>query len=122
MKSAVVDHEYYEKARKRAKQKRRLYFHFVLFLVGSVFFVVLNKVIKFHPEIDWYVWAIFVWFLLLILHTIDVFVMKRFFDKNWERIETEKLIQKHAKKSEKLEEKLEKSGAFDKFDQLEEKP
>ena len=39
--------------------------------------------------------------------------MNRFFDKNWERIETEKLIQKHNEKIEKLEEKLERSGAFD---------
>jgi len=111
--STSLDHEYYEKARKRTKQKKRLYFHFVLFLVGSVFFVLLNKVINFHPEMDWYVWAIFAWLFLLILHSINVFVMNRFFDKNWERTQTEKLIQKHKEKVEKLEQKLEKSGAFD---------
>ncbi len=110
---ATLDHEYYEKARKRTKQKKRLYFHFVLFLVGSTFFVILNKVIKFHPEIDWYVWAIFAWLVLLILHFINVFVMNKFFDKDWERLQTEKLIQKHKDKVEKLEVKLEKSGAFD---------
>ena len=38
--------------------------------------------------------------------------MNRFFDKNWERLQTEKLIQKHKDKVEKLEVKLEKSGAF----------
>lgn len=108
----TLDHEYYEKARKRTKQKKRLYFHFVLFLVGSVFFVLLNKVIKFHPEIDWYVWAIFVWLVLLILHFVNVFVMNRFFGKDWERIQTEKLIEKHKNKVDKLEVKLEKSGAF----------
>ena len=108
----TLDHEYYEKARKRTKQKKRLYFHFVLFLVGSVFFVLLNKVIKFHPELDWYIWAIFAWLVLLILHFVNVFVMNRFFDKNWERLQTEKLIQKHKDKVEKLEVKLEKSGAF----------
>ena len=109
---ATLDHEYYEKARKRTKQKKRLYFHFVLFLVGSAFFVILNKVIKFHPEIDWYVWAIFAWLVLLILHFINVFVMNKFFDKDWERLQTEKLIQKHKDKVDKLEVKLEKSGAF----------
>lgn len=108
-----LDHEYYEKARKRTRQKKRLYFHFVLFLVGSVFFVILNKVIKFHPEIDWYIWIIFAWLVLLILHFINVFIMKRFFGKEWERIETEKLIVKHKEKLEKLEVKLKKSGAFD---------
>jgi hypothetical protein len=110
---ATLDHEYYEKARKRTKQKKRLYFHFVLFLVGSAFFVLLNKVIKFHPEIDWYVWAIFAWLVILILHFVNVFVMNRFFGKDWERLQTEKLIQKHKAKLDKLEVKLEKSGAFD---------
>ena len=110
-----LDHEYYERARKRTKQKKRLYFHFVLFLVGSAFFVILNKVINFHPELDWYVWAISIWLVLLLLHTINVFVMKRFFGKEWERIQTEKLLQKHKEKLDKLEAKLEKSGAFDKL-------
>jgi hypothetical protein len=110
---ATLDHEYYEKARKRTKQKKRLYFHFVLFLVGSAFLVLLNKVIKFHPEIDWYVWAIFAWLVLLILHFVNVFVMNRFFGKDWERLQTEKLIEKHKEKLNKLEVKLEKSGAFD---------
>lgn len=110
---ATLDHEYYEKARKRTKQKKRLYFHFILFLVGSAFFVLLNKVIKFHPEIDWYVWAIFAWLVLLILHFVNVFVMNRFFGKDWERLQTEKLIKKHKEKLDKLEVKLEKSGAFD---------
>ena len=112
--NTTLDHEYYEKARQRTKQKKRLYFHFVLFLIGSVFFVLLNKVIKFHPELDWYVWAIFAWLFLLFLHTINVMIMNRFFGKEWERIQTEKLIQKHKKKLEKLELKLEKSGSFDK--------
>ena len=43
--------------------------------------------------------------------------MNRFFDKDWERIQTEKLIQKHKEKVEKLEAKLEKSGAFDKLEE-----
>jgi len=113
-----LDHAYYEKARKRTKQKERLYFHFVLFLIGSAFFVLLNKVIKFHPELDWYVWAIFAWLFLLILHWVNVFVMNRFFDKDWERIQTEKLLQKHKEKTEKLEKKLEKSGALDNLEDI----
>lgn len=110
--SATLDHELYEKARKRTKQKKRLYFHFVLFLIGSVFFVLLNKVIKFHPEIDWYLWAILAWLFILLLHFNNVFIMNRFFGKEWERIQTESLIQKHKVKVDKLEAKLEKSGVF----------
>ena len=35
--------ELYEYARKRVKQKKRVYFHFILFFVGSVFLFVVNK-------------------------------------------------------------------------------
>lgn len=107
-----LDHEQYEKARKRTKQKKSLYFHFVLFLIGSVFFIVLNKVILFYPELDWFVWAIFAWLFLLILHFINVFFMNRFFGKEWERTQTEKLIEKHQVKVEKLEKKLEKKDVL----------
>jgi len=113
---ATQAHEQYEKARKRTKQKKRLYFHFVFFLVGSVFFVILNKVINFYPELDWYVWAIFAWLFLFIIHFINVFVMNRFFGKEWERIETEKLIEKHQVKVEKLEEKLDKKNVFNQIE------
>jgi hypothetical protein len=81
-----------------------------LFLIGSAFFVVLNKVIGFRPEVDWFVWAIFGWFFVLILHFINVFVMNRFFGTEWERIQTENLINKHQVKTEKLEKKLDKKG------------
>ena len=105
-----LDHELYEKARKRTKQKKRLYFHFVFFLVGSIFLVVLNKVVKFHEEIDWYVWGILIWLFFLVIHAIRVLVMNRFFDKEWERVQTEKLIQKHEIRVAKLEAKLTKKG------------
>jgi len=39
--------------------------------------------------------------------------MNRFFGKEWERIQTENLIQKHKQKLDKLEAKLEKSGVFE---------
>ena len=104
------EHELYEKARNRTKQKKRLYFHFILFLIGSAFFVVLNKVIGFRPEIDWFVWAIFGWLFILILHFINVFIMKKFFGKEWERVQTENLIKKNEVKIEKLANKLDKKG------------
>ncbi len=110
------NHEIYEKARRRTKQKKRLYFHFVLFLIGSVFFVIFNKFIKFHSELDWYVWVIFAWLFFLIIHFVNVFVRNRFFGTEWERNETEKLIEKHQAKLDKLEKKLEKNEVFKKVD------
>ncbi len=111
------EHELYEKARNRTKQKKRLYFHFVLFLVGSTFFVVLNKVIGFRPEIDWFVWAIFGWVFIVILHFINVFVMKKFFGTEWERAKTENLIKKNEIKLEKLASKLDKKGLINQVGQ-----
>jgi len=105
-------YEIYEKARKRTKQKKRLYFHFILFLIGSVFFVILNKIVKVKPEYDWFVWVIFIWLFFLIIHFINVFVMNRFFGKEWVRIHTEKLTKKHQVKLESLEKSLEKKGTF----------
>lgn len=112
-----LDHELYEKARKRTKQKKKLYFHFVFFLVGSIFLVVLNKVVKFHEEQDWYVWGILVWLFFLVIHAIRVLVMNRFFDKEWERVQTEKLLQKNDRKIEKLETKLVKKGILPKAEE-----
>ncbi len=107
-------HEVYEKARKRTLQRKRLYWHFVLFLVGSVFLIVLNGVLKVGEEQlgDWFVWAILIWLFFWVLHFANVFIFKRFFDKDWERNETEKLVDKHNKKVEKLEKKLINDGVI----------
>ena len=104
-------HEVYEKARKRVQQKKRLYYHFVLFLVGSVFLIVLNLFFKVGEQFgEWFKYAVALWFFLWLLHFMNVFFIKRFFDKNWERIQTEKLIEKHHKRLEKLEKGLVKKG------------
>jgi hypothetical protein len=89
-----------------------VYFHFILFLIGSVFFVVLNKIINLKPEYDWFIWAICIWLVLLTIHFINVFVMNRFFGKEWVKIQTEKLVSKHQVELEKLENNLEKEGDF----------
>ena len=94
-------HELYENARSRVKQKKRLYYHFILFLVGSLLFFVANKLLNFGEDIieNWYLWAILLWFIFLILHGIDVFVTKKFMGKEWERRQTEKLVEKQEMKS-----------------------
>jgi hypothetical protein len=104
-------HKVYEKARKRTQQKKRLYWHFVLFLVGSVFLIILNEVLNVGKEYgDWFVWAILLWLFFWILHLTNVYVFKRFFGKDWERQETDKLVAKHNAKVEKLERKLINEG------------
>nr|MDJ0645875.1 2TM domain-containing protein [Flavobacteriaceae bacterium] len=62
-------HEVYENARKRIQQKKRLYYHFVLFLVGSVFIIVLNLFFNVGEQFgEWFKYVIAVWFFLWILH------------------------------------------------------
>ena len=89
-------HELYENARDRVKQKKRLYFHFVIFLIGSVFLIVLNKLLKLGESLieNWFVWAIFLWLFFLALHFVNVHFMNRFMGKDWERKQTDKLILK----------------------------
>ena len=99
-------HELYENARKRIKQKKRLYYHFIIFLVGSVFLIVINKFIKVWEQYDWFVWAIFIWLFLFILHFINVFITNRFMNTEWERKQTEKLVLKQEVKIAKLEKEI----------------
>lgn len=101
-------HELYENARSRAKQKKRLYTHFILFLVGSVFLILLNKVLKVGEKMveNWFVWAITIWFFFFVLHFLNVFVTNRFMGKEWERIQTEKLVKAQELKIAKLEKEM----------------
>lgn len=103
--------EIYEKARKRIKQKKRLYYHFIVFLIGSLFLIILNTFFKVGSEYgEWFKYAIAAWFLIWIFHFVNVFITNKFFGKEWERVETEKLIKKYKTKTEKLEKKLLKKG------------
>jgi len=112
MSEKIEQHELYENARYRVKQKKRLYFHFVVFLVGSVFLIALNKIFNVGENIvnDWFVWAILLWFFLFILHFINVFVTKRFMNRNWERNQIEKLIKKQELKIAELEKEVVKNN------------
>ncbi|MFD0760675.1 2TM domain-containing protein [Lutibacter aestuarii] len=99
-------HELYENARNRIKQKKRLYFHFVVFLIGSVFLIITNKVLNIGEQYDWFVWAILLWFFLWILHFVNVFFTHPFMGKEWERKQTEKLVHKQELRIAKLEKEL----------------
>lgn len=108
MDSVNEQHQLYENARRRVIQKKRLYIHFVLFLVGSIFFIALNKIFKVGESFlkDWFVWAILLWFFIWVIHFVNVFIFKRFMDKEWERKQTEKLVLKQEIKIAKLEKEI----------------
>ncbi|HEX8576004.1 MAG TPA: 2TM domain-containing protein [Flavobacterium sp.] len=100
-------HEQYEYARRRIKQKKNLYFHFVLFLIGSLFMFAINVLLKIGKPTDWYIWGIIAWFFVFILHFINVYITNRFMNKNWEREQIEKLVAKQQNKLGQLESKAE---------------
>jgi ABC-type multidrug transport system fused ATPase/permease subunit len=100
-------HELYEYARNRIKQKKRLYFHLILLLLGSIFLVVANKLLGFYPDLNWWIWAVTFWFFLFVLHSIKVFITDAFMNKNWERTQIDKLVALQAKKIAKLNADLE---------------
>jgi amino acid permease len=105
-------HELYENARTRVKQKKQLYFHFVFFLIGSVFLIILNKILKIGENFieNWFVWAILLWLFLLVLHFINVHVTNRFMGKDWERKQTEILVLKQEQRILKLEKEIVKEA------------
>ncbi len=105
-------HEIYENARKRTKQKKRLYLHFVVFAVGSVFLFVLDRVFAVGEDYlkDWFIWAILLWSFFWILHFVNVFITKRFMGKDWERKQTEKLVAKQEKRIEEIKKRLERDA------------
>ena len=83
----------FEYAAKRIRQKKRLYAHFVVFLIGSLLMVILNKGLGYGEEFmaDWFIWVILVWFCLLLYHTFTVFITSKFMGKDWESKQLEKL-------------------------------
>ena len=70
-------HELYEYARDRIKQKKGLFYHFVVICLGSLFLFIANKWLGLYPEKTWWTWAVTVWIFLFILHVIKVFAESR---------------------------------------------
>lgn len=103
----LEQHELLENAQKRVKQKKRLYTHFVVFLVGSVFLVLINKILKYGQEYNWFVWAITFWGFLFVLHIFNVFITNKFMGNDWERSQREKLVAKQKQRIAEMEKEIE---------------
>ncbi len=89
----VEQHEYIENAQSRIKQKKRLYFHFVFFVIANIFLFIANKVLNYYNELNWHLWILLLWGFLFSLHFINVFITHRFLGKEWERKQREKLVE-----------------------------
>ena len=99
-------HEQYEYARRRIKQKKRLYFHFVLFVLGSLMLFVAHNFLDSTVVSYWYLWIIMIWLFLFILHFIKIFITDRFMNKDWEREQIDRLVVLQQKKLEQLQSKI----------------
>ena len=100
-------YELLENAQKRIKQKKRLFSHFVIFLIGSVFLILINKILKYGESYDWFVWAIIFWAFLFVLHAFNVFVTQKFMGKDWERRQRELLVNKQKKRIAEIQKEIE---------------
>jgi len=99
--------ELIENAQKRIKQKKRLYIHFVIFLIGAIFLIVANTVLGIGEdlqffEIDWFVYAILLWLFFFLYHTFNVFITNKFMGKDWEKNQLDKLVAKQQERIDKL--------------------
>lgn len=101
--------ELIEYAQKRIKQKKRLYIHFVIFLIGAVFLILANTILGIGKDftiagIDWLVYAILIWLFLFVYHFVNVFITNKFMGKDWEKQQLDKLVSQQQKRIEKLKE------------------
>lgn len=103
--------ELIQNAQKRIKQKKRLFAHFVVFLIGSVFLILFNLVLDFGKDFtpfdtNWFVFAILIWLFLFLYHAFNVFVTHKFMGKDWERLQLDKLVAKQQVRIDALNQKL----------------
>jgi len=89
--------ELIQNAQRRIKQKKRLYAHFVFFLIGSVFFIVTNLVLDLGEDIkpfgvDWFVYPIAIWLFFFLYHAFNVFITHKFMGKDWEQKQLDRLV------------------------------
>ena len=95
-----IDHEQIELleyAQKRIRQKKFLYYHFVLFLFVSAITVSLDHVFNIASDVNlleysWSFWVVFSWFFLFIFHVFNIYVTGRFINKSWTKNQKNKLI------------------------------
>lgn len=99
--------ELIQNAQKRIKQKKRLYIHFVVFLIGAVFLIMANTVLGIGENFkilgkDWFLYAIIFWLFLFVYHLFNVFITHKFMGKAWEQQQLNKLVAKQQERIEKL--------------------
>lgn len=104
------DHrEQYEYARARLRKRKALMRHFIFFLAGAILFLVMDLVLAFGKDSlpnNWSTYLILFWAFILLVHTLNVFLLNRFMDKEWEERQIEKLKSKQMERILSLQKKI----------------
>jgi uncharacterized protein YhhL (DUF1145 family) len=116
--STKIDHqqrELIEYAQLRVKKKKNLFRHFIIFLAGAVLLIIVNLVLDFGRDfrpfnVDWFVWAILIWFFIFLVHFLNVFVLNSFMDKKWEHEQVDKLVARQNARITELRDKVEREN------------
>lgn len=109
--AAVLDNEQrelFENAQRRIKEKRGLFTHLIVFVVGAIGLVIISQLLmKGEPpvflNVQWWVWVLFVWLLLFIYHAFKVFVTNRLLGPEWEKKQYAKLVNKQKERISAIE-------------------
>lgn len=101
-------HEMFEYAQQRIIRKKRLFLHFVLYVIGGIFMFIFNKLLSYGYQYDWFVWGIMAWTFLFLVHVVNVYITEPFMGKAWQRKEREKLVALQQKKIMKMQAQVEK--------------
>ena len=100
--------ELIENAQARIRQKRKLYYHFIFFIVGSIVLVVVNLLMGYGKGTtffgyDWFLAAMILWAMILLIHLFRVHVTDRFMGRAWERRQLQKLVAKQQARIKQME-------------------
>ncbi len=103
--------ELIQNAQRRVRQKKRLYIHFVLFLIFALPLFTFNVGLGLADEFTlatfpWSVVIIFIWLAFLAWHFLNVFLFNAFMGKDWEQQQLNKLVAKQQARIEKLKKEL----------------
>lgn len=102
-----------QNAQNRIKQKKRLFYHVIFFIIVAIAALVLNIGLGFADEFTllnypWSLVAVIIWALLIFWHVLNVYVFNAFMGKAWEQQQLEKLVSKQQVRIEKLKNQLKK--------------
>lgn len=107
--------ELIKNAQARIAQKKRLYYHTIIFIILGLFAIIFNVGLGFASEFTlagfpWSVVVIFTWAILLFWHILNVYIFNRFMGRAWEQQQLQKLVGQQQARIEKLKSKLEKEA------------